>query len=231
MVGNNGLIAYPLIGIIGDVGVGKTLYSVDLIRKFYAQYKTTRRVFTNIVLLEIPYIEINFDDFKKDDFTTKKYDLVIKHKNPESDKEKDIIREVLETGLNFEDGLLIIDEIQEGSDAYNFLNQDVQKLNHFISQVRKYDLELIVVSQRLSFISKRLRQLLNYNFMIDYNIYYDKEQKLKTFTTGIVKIRYFRVGTEGRKVYKVETKDLRCNFDFYFTKQKIRSEVKKIDKL
>ena len=228
---NNGLIAYPLIGIIGDVGVGKTLYAVDLIRKFYAQYKDTRRVFTNITLLEIPYIEINFDDFKKDDFTTKKYDLVIKHKNPESDKEKDIIREVLETGLSFEDGLLIIDEIQEGSDAYNFLNQDVQKLNHFISQVRKYDLDLIVVSQRLSFISKRLRQLLNYNFMIDYNVYYDKELKLKTFTTGIVKIRYFRVGTEGRKVYKVETKDLRGNFDFYFTKQKIKSEVKKNDKL
>jgi len=232
-----GSVAYPLVAIIGDVGTGKTLLGVDITRKFYAQFGETRYIFTNILLFDIPYIDVDFGDFNED-FTEKKYDLIINIKDENGtlfykdvDKQKKPYRrDVLKRDIPFEDGLLVIDEAQEGDDAYKFLNRDVVAMNKFVSQVRKYDLELFVITQRLNFISARLRRLLNYHYEIDYYLYFDKNLGMRTFTTGIAKIKYFRLSNSGRKLYKKSVKDLRGNFPFYSTKQivKERTKIEKI---
>jgi GTPase SAR1 family protein len=234
-----GAVSYLLVVVIGDPGVGKTLYGVYLIRKFIAQYGASRTVFTNILLFNIPYVEIKFEDFENEDFTTKQYKLIINTKDPNGEltyKDYDktlhkFTQTILKDNMPFEDGLLVIDEIQEGSDAYRFLNSNVMRLNRFVSQVRKFDLDLFVITQRESFISRRLRILLNYKYYIGYHVYYDTALRTRTFTTGISKIKYVRVSASKEIIYKTEIKDLRDNFQFYATKQKLIGGRKNADEI
>lgn len=232
-----GSVAYPLVIIIGDVGVGKTAKAVDIIRKFYAQNRNERTIFTNILLFDIPYVEIDFKDFENDDFTTKKYRLIINHKD-ETGKhtykhfDKTLhhySEEELRDDIVFEDGLLVIDEGQDLSDAYRFLSSNVVRFNHFISQIRHYDLEFFAITQRLNFISSRLRKLINYHYELDYHLFFDKRLGIKSMKSGIVDINYYRITNEGRKLFKTATQDLSGNFDFYSTKQMVNAKGRKLD--
>lgn len=236
----SGSVAYPLVAIIGDVGVGKTAKAVDIIRKFYQQNGSKRTIFTNILLFEIPYVELDVNDFENDKFTTKTYSLIINHKDESGQLsykhfDKTIHhykQEILKNDVAFEDGLMVIDEGQDLSDAYRFLSSNVVRFNHFISQIRHYDLEFFVITQRLNFISVRLRKLLNYHYEIDYYLYYDKKLGIKTMQTGVIEINYFRMTSEGRNLYKTAVQDLRDNFDYYSTKQMVNAKGgKKTDEI
>lgn len=55
------------------------------------------------------------------------------------------------------DGIILIDEMQVGGDAYNFLHKNVKGMTDFITQIRKRRLTFIYTTQRFRTVTKRLR--------------------------------------------------------------------------
>lgn len=58
-----------------------------------------------------------------------------------------------------EHAIILMDEIQMGADAYEFLSNKSKAITTLATQLRKRDLELYMTTQRFTFISKRLRDL------------------------------------------------------------------------
>jgi len=65
-----------------------------------------------------------------------------------------------------ENGVIILDEMHVGADAYNFLKGEVQKITQFITQIRKRNLSFIYITQNYSTIAKRLRQQTDFMYIM-----------------------------------------------------------------
>lgn len=65
-----------------------------------------------------------------------------------------------------ENGYLIMDEMQVGSDSYEFLSRNNRELSTFATQIRKRKITWIYITQRFNRIDKRLRDLTDYIYQI-----------------------------------------------------------------
>jgi len=65
-----------------------------------------------------------------------------------------------------ENGIIILDEMHVGADAYNFLKGEVQKITQFITQIRKRNLSFIYITQNYNTIAKRLRLQTDYMYIM-----------------------------------------------------------------
>lgn len=65
-----------------------------------------------------------------------------------------------------ENGFLIMDEMQVGSDSYEFLSRSNRELSTFATQIRKRKITWIYITQRFNRIDKRLRDLTDYIYEI-----------------------------------------------------------------
>jgi len=174
---------YPLIMILGTNGSGKTLYATYLAYKLSETLEEGEKIFANYSIFGLQkYKKFSIEDISGDDF-------------PEW----------------LEDGVMIIDEGQQGGDAYDFLRKDTRNMSDFLSQVRKYNLQLIVITQKYGNIAWRLRKNMNYIYTIH-----------KLPVTGVINVKYWFIDDSGfLRNMKSETKDLREFFDKYNTKEKI----------
>jgi hypothetical protein len=60
------------------------------------------------------------------------------------------------------DGLVVMDEMTIGADAYNFLHKQVRDITKFVVQIRKRNIMFIMITQDFSTIAKRLRGQTDY---------------------------------------------------------------------
>jgi len=60
------------------------------------------------------------------------------------------------------DTVLVIDEAHVGADAYEFFHSGVKALTDWITQIRKRNVTLFVITQRFETLAKRLREQVNY---------------------------------------------------------------------
>jgi hypothetical protein len=65
-----------------------------------------------------------------------------------------------------ENGVIIMDEMHVGADAYNFLKGDVRNITQFITQIRKRNLSFIYITQNFRTVVSRLRQQTDYVFIM-----------------------------------------------------------------
>lgn len=177
----------PILCIIGDFGTGKSLLSTYYAKKFSENYPD-RNIFANYTLKNIPnFTEYNFGIFKD-------------------------MKNIPNWLCN---GLLIIDEIYLGADAYKFMQSDVNNIWEFIMQIRKKNLELIMCTPRLKFIAVRIRDITNYIIALE-------EMKIEGVITGHT---YYinHVTNETKKIRKFQY-NLKNYFSYYDSKQLIRKE-------
>ncbi len=62
------------------------------------------------------------------------------------------------------DGIVVMDEMTLGADAYNFLHKQVRDITKFVVQIRKRNLMFIYITQDFSTIAKRLRGQTDYYY-------------------------------------------------------------------
>ena len=132
------------------------------------------------------------------------------------DFRKITFEEVSKMPLWLKDGVLLLDEVQVGADSYNFFAQDVKQITQFITQIRKRNIILIVTSQRLNFIAKRIRQLINF--------YIEVKAMNKR---GLIQVKTFDVA-EGLKLNNERYLNLKSIYKFYNTSEvigNIKTEV------
>ena len=190
-----------LIGIAGPFGSGKTLYATSLGINFLRN-NPTKFLFTNYPLKNLGELEDRWEQYKFEDIS------------------KDILPE------NYKNGLMIIDEIQVGADAYDFLKDDVRNKMDFVNQIRKNDLELIVVAPNFDFFISRLRKLLTHFVILNPMV-----------EEGIINARWFErilVSStfEVRQFENPVIKDLSDYFKYYDTKYIVKKEpVKKKEEI
>ena len=172
----------PIICVLGEFGTGKTLFATYQALKF-ASENPDKKVFANYPIKGIAnFRQYQFDDLKQEEFP-----------------------------VWLENGLLIIDELQLGSDAYEFMQLGVKAMFSFITQIRKLDLQLLMVTPVFTFISKRLRDITNYIITLE-----DMTE------SGIVTANYFRFRKPRTKYLQTKRYDLRSVFPYYNTKHIIK---------
>lgn len=179
----------PVVVVLGEFGTGKTLYATYKALKF-SERNPGKTVFANYPIKGIKnFREYHISELSEGDF-------------PEW----------------LHDGLLIMDEIQIGADAYDFMRSGTRNIVAFITQIRKLNLELIMVTPVYTFIAKRLRDIAN--FMIT----------LKDMVVpGFVTANYYRLLKMGSKTFKAVylrtmKYDLNEVFPYYDTKYIVKSK-------
>lgn len=75
------------------------------------------------------------------------------------------------------DGVILMDEIQMGSDAYEFLSKKSKAITTLATQLRKRNLTLYMTTQRFEMIAKRLRILTDFIYAL--SPYYEKGHLIK----------------------------------------------------
>jgi len=126
-----------IIAYVGEFGSGKTLYATYTGIQFLIANPTSY-LYTNYPLKNLGELESRW----------KLYSF------------KDISQNILPKWIN--NGLMIIDEIQEGADAYDFMKNEVRQKSRFVNQIRKNDLQLIMITPNLDFVSSRLRKVITH---------------------------------------------------------------------
>ena len=170
----------PIITVLGEFGTGKTLFATYQAVKF-SQTHPDQTVFANYPINYLNnFRQYDFEDLKKEEF-------------PEW----------------LHDGLLIIDEIQNGSDAYDFMASGTRKMTSFITQIRKLDLQLIMVTPVFTFVSKRLRDITNYIITLE-----------DMLVPGVVTANYYR--KRPREYLRTKKYDLHSIFPYFNTKHIIK---------
>jgi hypothetical protein len=74
-------------------------------------------------------------------------------------------------------GIILMDEIQMGSDAYEFLSKKSKAITMLATQLRKRNLTLYMTTQRFELIAKRLRILTDFIYAL--SPFYDKGHLIK----------------------------------------------------
>jgi hypothetical protein len=167
----------PIVIEIGEFGSGKTLYGVYLGDRFIKE-NPDKTLFSNITLYDIPYVKIDMADLKKKPFPD-----------------------------HIKNGLIIIDEIQEDSNAYDFMKSGVRNIVKFVSQIRKRGLQLIMITPRLDFIAKKLREITNYIVTLR-----------DTSENGIVRGNWFTVNNYSSNFKPVWLRSFKIDLSSYFDK-------------
>jgi len=126
-----------IIAYVGEFGSGKTLYATYTGIRFLIANPTSY-LYTNYPLKNLGELAERW----------KQYSF------------KDISQNILPKWIK--NGLMIIDEIQEGADAYDFMRNEVRQKSRFVNQIRKNDLELIMITPNLDFVSSRLRKVITH---------------------------------------------------------------------
>lgn len=175
-----------IVAIVGEFGSGKTLYATYLGVTFLQKHKD-EFLYTNYPLKNLGELASRWKQFTF----------------------KDLSMQTLPTWIN--NGLMIIDEIQEGADAYDFLTKAVRRKTSFINQIRKNDLELIMITPNLDFIASRIRKVITHFSVLEE----------MTFE-GVVRAHWWKkimVASDFQTVKKyVFVKDLSGYFKYYNTK-------------
>ena len=78
------------------------------------------------------------------------------------DATKITFKELYGLWQNLKDCVIVLDEVHIGADAYNFFNKNVRDLTEFITQLRKRHITLIMTTQRVQTLAKRLRDMIDY---------------------------------------------------------------------
>jgi len=86
----------------------------------------------------------------------------------------DMLKELPEDMRN---GIILMDEIQQGSDAYEFLSKKSKAITTLATQLRKRNLTIYMTTQRFEQIAKRLRNLTDFIYAL--SPYYDKGHLIK----------------------------------------------------
>lgn len=167
----------PIVVIVGEFGSGKTLYAVYLGDQF-KKTNPEKTLFTNITLKDIDYKKISMNDLKKKPFPSW-----------------------------LRDGLLIIDEIQEDGNAYDFMKSGVQNIVKFVSQIRKRGLQLIMITPRLDFIAKKLREITNYIVTMK-----------ETNENGVVRGNWFSINNYSTAFRPVWIRSFKIDLSSYYPK-------------
>ena len=107
------------------------------------------------------------------------------------------------------DGIIIMDEMQVGADAYNFLSSSVKNLTEFITQIRKRNVTFIYITQIFTQVTKRLRLQTNY---------YIEVHRISKDLDGVAHYEVFDL-MNGYKKVNENVFDGRPYFPFYNTKQ------------
>lgn len=167
----------PILVIVGEFGSGKTLYATYLGDNFKKE-NPEKNLFTNYKLIGIDYKQIKMSELKQKPFPS-----------------------------YIKDGLLIIDEIQEDGNAYDFMRSGVQNIVKFVSQIRKRGLQLIMITPRLDFIAKKLREITNYIITMK-----------ETNDNGIVRGNWFSVNNYSTSFRPVWIRNFKIDLSSYYGK-------------
>ena len=171
----------PVVCVLGEFGTGKTLFATYQAVTF-AQDNPDKMVFANYPIRGIKnFRQYDVEELKQAEF-------------PEW----------------LQNGLLIIDEVQIGSHAYDFIKKGARHMISFISQIRKLDLQLIIITPVFTWITKQLRDIVNYIITLE-------DMK----TPGIVTANYYRY-RKPSKYLRTKVYDLRNVFPYYNTKFIVR---------
>jgi len=185
---------YPIHIILGDPGSGKSLVGTFLA---FLAANDGISVFANWHLKNIPYHYIRYYE----EFDEKGKPRMI----------NDILRGYAEDGTKIEKGLLLWDEPQSsGINAHSFFSKETIEMAKWVSQIRKKDLALILLTQRFNFPVYNVRQLVAYVFEIH-----------PTNTNGIVDVIRKDFNTDRLLDGGAMKLDLRHYFDYYNTKEMI----------
>jgi hypothetical protein len=66
-----------------------------------------------------------------------------------------------------QDGIILMDEIQMGSDSYEFLSKKARSITTLITQMRKRNLTVYMTTQNFRMVTKRMRDLTDYIYVME----------------------------------------------------------------
>lgn len=181
----------PIIAVVGEFGSGKTAYATYTGIEFLKNNPTCN-LFTNYPLKNLGELATRWKQFNFSDIS------------------EDVIPD------RYSNGLMIIDEIQEGADAYDFMKSKNRNKSKFINQIRKNDLQLMLITPNLDFIDSRIRKVCNYFVIMD-------EMEIE----GIITAWWYKKnpissGFDTFKYPKPVVKDISTYFKYYDSKHIIR---------
>lgn len=114
------------------------------------------------------------------------------------------------------DGIVIMDEMQMGADAYNFLSKAVKDITAMATQIRKRGLTFIYITQDIANVARRLRKQTDFCYEFE-------RINLDVSTNGIATIKIHKV-KPSYELIQTKVFDGRPFFNYFNTKQSILDE-------